>query len=91
MIKIFNATDKIYTSNGDIVLQCTKAVIHKSLNAEFYLDVEAPLDYVDYILPNNIIVATTPQGEQAFRITNVDKTRTKIKFKPYELKILKIK
>ena len=32
MIKIFSATDKIYTSNGDIVLQCTKAKVHKELN-----------------------------------------------------------
>lgn len=29
MIKIFSTIDKIYTSNGDIVLQCTKAKVHK--------------------------------------------------------------
>ena len=85
MIKIFNATDKIYTSNGDIVLQCTKAKVHKALNGNFYIDIEAPLSYVNYLLSNNIIVANTPQGEQAFRITNVDKTRTKIKCKAYHV------
>lgn len=85
MIKIFNATDKIYTSNGDIVLQCTKAKVHKALNGNFYIDIEAPLSYVNYLSSNNIIVANTPQGEQAFRITNVDKTRTKIKCKAYHV------
>lgn len=85
MIKIFNASDKIFTSNGDIVLQCSKAKIHKSLNGDYYIDIEAPLNYIDYIVSNNIIVATTPQGEQAFRITNVDKTRSKLKCKAYHV------
>lgn len=85
MLKIFNATDKIYTSNGDIVLQCTKAKVHKALNGDFYIDIEAPLNYVDYLVANNIIVAPTPQGEQAFRITNIDKTKTKIKCKAWHV------
>lgn len=81
MIRVFGATDKVYSSNGDIVLQSTKAVIHKEDNGAFYLNVEAPLSYVDYLVPNNIIVANTPQGNQAFRISNVEKTRFKIKIK----------
>ena len=43
MIKVFNATDKIYSSNGDIVLNPTKAVVHKEDNGDFYLDLETPL------------------------------------------------
>ena len=85
MIKIFSATDTNYTSNGDIVLQCIKAKVHKELNSNFYIDIEAPLIYVDYLIPNNIVVANTPQGEQAFRITNVDKTQSKIKIKAYHV------
>ena len=85
MIKVFNATDTDYTSNGDIVLQCTKAKVHKELNGNFYIDIEAPLIYDNYLIPNNIIVAGTPQGEQAFRITNVDKTQSKIKIRAYHV------
>ena len=81
MIRVFGATDKVYSSNGDIVLQSTKAVVHKEDNGAFYLNVEAPLSYVDYLVPNNIIVANTPQGNQAFRISSVEKTRFKIKLK----------
>lgn len=85
MIKLFGATDKLYTTNGDIVLQTTKAKVHKEDNGDFYISVEAPLTYIDNLVPNNIIVANTPQGEQAFRITNVENTRTKIKIKAYHV------
>ena len=85
MIKVFQAIDKDYTSNGDIVLQTTKAKVHKEDNGDFYINVEAPLTYIDYLVPNNIIVANTPQGDQAFRISNVENTRTKIKIKAYHV------
>lgn len=85
MIKLFGATDKLYTTNGDIVLKTTKAKVHKEDNGDFYISVEAPLTYIDNLVPNNIIVANTPQGEQAFRITNVENTRTKIKIKAYHV------
>lgn len=85
MIKVFDTTDKIYTSNGDIVLETTKAKVHKEDNGDFYISIEAPLSYIDYLVPNNIIVANTPQGDQAFRIANVENTRTKIKIKAYHV------
>lgn len=81
MIKVFSIDDKIYSSNGDKVIQPTKAIVHKEDNGAFYLDIEAPLIYDEYLIPNNILVAPTPQGEQAFRIGNIEKTRTKIRFK----------
>ena len=85
MIKIFGIDDTEFNSNGDIVLNATKAKVHKEDNGAFYLDIEAPLNYVDYLIPNNIIVAPTPQGEQAFRIGNVEQTKRKIKLKAYHL------
>ena len=81
MIKIFQSTDKVYSSNGDKILQPTKAIVHKEDNGAFYLDIEAPISYVDYLVSGNILVANTPQGNQPFRITNIEKTRTKIKLK----------
>lgn len=85
MIKVFEAIDKSYTTNGDIVLQTIKAKVHKEDNGDFYINVEAPLSYIEYLIPNNIIVANTPQGDQAFRITNVENNRTKIKIKAYHV------
>lgn len=78
MIKLFGINDTTFSSNGDLVIIPTKAKVHKADNDSFYLDLETSLDYINDITANRIIVAPTPQGEQAFRITNVSKTRTKI-------------
>ena len=78
MIKIFGQTDKTFASNGDVVVQPLKAKIHKEDNGDYYLAIETGLDYVDYLTEGNIIVANTPQGEQAFRIGNVTKTKSKL-------------
>ena len=78
MIKVFGQADTSFSSNGDIVIQPFKALVHKVDNGDFYLELECSLDYLEYIIPNNIIVAPTPQGEQAFRIFNVTTTRRKI-------------
>ena len=85
MIKVFNSTDKLFTSNGDKIIIPTKAKIHKEDNGAYYLDLECSLDYLDYIVSGNIIVANTPQGDQAFRISNVDKSRKKITAKCYHI------
>ena len=78
MIKVFGQADTSFSSNGDIVIQPFKAQVHKIDNGDFYLDLECSLDYLSYVIPNNIIVAPTPQGEQAFRIFSVTTTRRKI-------------
>ena len=85
MIKLFDSTDKIFSSNGDKIIIPTKAKVHKEDNGPYYLDFECSLDYIDYIISGNIIVADTPQGNQAFRISNVSKTRTKITAKCYHV------
>ena len=85
MIKLFDITDTLFSTNGDKVIIPTKAKIHKEDNGSFYLDLETNLDYVDDLEPNKIIVAPTPQGEQAFRITNVEQSRSKIKVKAYHV------
>ena len=78
MIKLFNSTDLTFDSNGDKIINATKAIVHKEDNGDFYLDFECDLSYINDIVENNILVANTPQGEQAFRIGNVSKTKYKI-------------
>lgn len=85
MIKLFNSTDKIYTSNGDKVIIPTKAKVHKEDNGAFYLELETGLEYVNDLVQGNIVVAPTPQGEQAFRLANPEKTKTKIRVKAYHV------
>ena len=85
MLRVFRATDTDFTSNGDIVLQPYKAKIHKEDNGDYYLDVEAGLQYASYLTANRIIVADTPQGAQAFRITNPSKTQSKISLRAWHV------
>ena len=68
MIRLFLATDRNFTSNGDVVIQATRAVVHKQDNGDFYLEIEAPSSYAKHFQPLNLIVCDTPQGAQAFRI-----------------------
>lgn len=78
MIKCFGQADTSFSSNGDIVIQPFKALVHKMDNGDFYLDLECSPEYIDFVVSNNILVAPTPQGEQAFRIGNVSNTKRKI-------------
>lgn len=85
MIKVFGHTDRVYTSNGDVVIKPLKAKIRKEDNGDFYLDLEAGLEYVNYLVEGNILVAHTPQGDQPFRITNPVKTKSKITVKAWHV------
>lgn len=85
MLKIFEATDTDFSSNGDLVLQPYKAKVHKEDNGDYYLELEAGTEYVDYLTANRIIVADTPQGAQAFRISNPQKTKSKISLKAWHV------
>ena len=85
MIKLFNSTDTLFSSNGDKIIIPTKAKVHKEDNGSYYLDLETSLDYIDDIVAGNILVANTPQGDQAFRISNATATRKKLTAKCYHI------
>lgn len=85
MIKLFNSTDILFSNNGDKIIIPTKAKIHKEDNGAYYLDLETNLDYINDLVQGNIIVALTPQGEQAFRISNATATRKKLTAKCYHV------
>lgn len=85
MIKLFQSTDKLFSSNGDKIILPLRAKVHKEDNGSFYLDLETDLSYVDDLLEGSIVVAPTPQGDQAFRISNVIKTRSKLTTKAYHV------
>lgn len=85
MLKIFGQTDKLFATNGDKVLNAIKAKVHKEDNGDYYLDIEADISYIDNLTNGNIIVAPTPQGEQAFRISSLTKTKNKITLRAYHV------
>lgn len=44
MIKLFSSNDKIFNSNGDIVINPSKAKVHKEDNGDYYLNLEASIE-----------------------------------------------
>lgn len=85
MIKIFRPSDKDFSSNGDVVIRPLKAKIHNEDNGDYYLELVTGLEWSDYVISNNIVVANTPQGDQAFRISNPEKTNSKITVKAWHV------
>ena len=85
MIRVYQPSDTTYTSNGDVVLRPLRAKVRKEDNDNFYLDIETSTEYADYLVEGNIIVAPTPQGDQPFRIHNVEYTRNKISFRAWHV------
>lgn len=78
MIRIFGQTDTVFISNGDCVVSPLKAKVHKKDNSDYYLDLETDLSYLPYFIEGNIVIANTPTGDQAFRIGNVTKSKSKL-------------
>ena len=78
MIRAFGKTDRDFSSNGDIIVKATKAKLHKKDNGDYYIDIEAPLEYSDFLIYGNILAVDTPQGVQAFRVSNPSKKARKI-------------
>lgn len=85
MIRVFGPTDKDFASNGDMVILPTKAKVTKKDNGDYYLDFEASAKYADYLTSGRLIVADTPQGAQAFRISDMTKKSTKVSLKAWHV------
>ena len=81
MIKLFGITDRDFTSNGDRIIHALRAKVTKQDNGEFYLELETDLSYVNDLTEGRIVIAPTPQGEQPFRVSNVQKTKNKLSTK----------
>ena len=85
MIKLFSPTDVQFDSNGDKIITPIKALVYKHDNGDFYLELEASINFADYLEPRCILVVPTPQGEQGFRISKIQKNRRTISVKAEHL------
>ena len=85
MIRVFESTDKLFETNGDLILHPLKAHVYKADNGKFYLDLVTDLQHLDYLQARRIIVANTPSGDQPFRIQNATKGKDKLTIKAYHV------
>lgn len=78
MLRLFGITDTTFETNGDMIIQPLYANVRKEDNGDFTLTIDTTLDYVDDLTEGRIIICTTPQGDQPFRVHNVTQTRKKL-------------
>jgi phage minor structural protein len=86
MIKVFNMDDRNFGTNGNIAIKPIKCIEtkKKSLNG-WYIDVEIPIEYKEYIDKDKLFVVKTKSkiNPQAFFIKDdspIEYTKTKIIF-----------
>lgn len=69
MIRVFLATETDFTTNGEKIIKPISAIITKTEEEE-YIEVEAPLEYADFLLQENILIVDTLVGKKGYRIHN---------------------
>ena len=79
MIRIFGQSETDFSTNGDCVLMPIKAVVHQYQNSDFYLELEASLDYVPWFEQGRLVVADYMNTQQTFRMWNVVKMKNRVK------------
>ena len=94
MIQIHKATDRIFNKP---LVNCIpkKAMLAKDDDGDYYLDVEIPfdkktphgisIDYLPYLVQDNIVYCETPWGKQPFRLNNITYTGTTAKSRAYHV------
>lgn len=74
MIKVYDATEKLFNNNGIKALQPLFAEITKADNSDYYVELEDVLDNLEYYQKGLIISVPTPKswGDQAFQCFRCD-------------------
>lgn len=84
MIKLFNSTDRDFSTNGNLCISPLKCIEKKSKSLNgWYLSVEVDIKYKSYIKKDILIVTKTKSmlNPQAFRVAeNIEYTSRKIIF-----------
>lgn len=85
MIKVFQSNDKYFASNGDKIINPYKAVVFKEDNGDYYCDIEASIDLMDYLKQDMIACVQTPWGWQPFRCDKPEVNGKKVRVRAWHL------
>lgn len=70
MIRVYDATERLFDHNGLKVLRPLFAEITKVDNGDYFVEVDDTLEYLEYYQKGMILRVTTPWGIQGFRCDN---------------------
>lgn len=85
MIKVYDATEKLFNHNGIKSLQPLFAEVTKIDNSDYYVELEDILDNMEYYQKGLIVRVPTPWGEQGFRCDNPIIQNNRISCKAWHL------
>lgn len=85
MIRVFSPSDNTFDSNGDVVIKPLKCIVTNEDNGDYYIELSCGTEYNRWIQANNIIICPTPSGEQAFRISEIEKNKRRLEVKAWHV------
>ena len=85
MIRVYDATEKLFNNNGKKVIHPLFAEITKIDNSDYYVELEDVLDNSEYYQKGLIIGIPTPWGMQGFRCDNPVIQNNRISCKAWHL------
>lgn len=85
MIRVYDATEKLFDNNGIKAIQPLFAEITKIDNSDYYVELEDVLDNLEYYQKGLIIRVPTPWGVQGFRCDNPIIQNSRITCKAWHL------
>ena len=85
MLRVYDATEKLFDNNGIKALQPLFAEITKIDNSDYYVELEDILDNLEYYQEGLIIRVPTPWGVQGFRCDNPIIQNNRISCKAWHL------
>ena len=85
MIRVYDATERLFNNNGIKVLNPLFAEITKRDNSDYFVELEDVLDNLEYYQKGLIILIKTPWGDQGFRCDNPIIQNNRISCKAWHL------
>ena len=85
MIRVYDATEKLFANNGIKVIQPLFAEVTKTDNSDYYVKLEDVLDNLAYYQKGLIVRVPTPFGVQGFRCDNPIIQNNRISCKAWHL------
>ena len=85
MIRVYDATEKLFNNNGIKTIQPLFAEITKTDNSDYYVELEDILDNMEFYQKGLIVMVPTPWGVQGFRCDNPIIQNNRISCKAWHL------
>lgn len=85
MIRVYDATEKLFNHNGIKALHPLFAEVTKVDNGDYYVELEDTIANLEYYQKGMIVRVSTPWGEQGFRCDNPEIQNNRIICKAWHL------